>query len=130
MSSLSAREVRLLCWKVKRGEKLPRQKLFALLEALLQRRRPRRRRAANDNTRTRLSPCNHRDVLFAAYTAAITRWMQKVSALGNKRTGRRAEDYPALWREVVAARVATAQAHRDYQRHISKHHCANPYAHK
>jgi hypothetical protein len=129
MRPLSAREVRLLCWKVKRGDKLPRQKLFALLEALLQRRQPRRRRCANDNRRQQRLPCNHRDVLFAAYTAAITRWMQKVSALGHK-AGRKAEDYPVLWREVVAARAATARAHRDYQRHISAHHCADPYTRK
>jgi hypothetical protein len=123
MQRLTEREVRFLCWKIRRGQQLPLYKLNALLDTLKERGRgARARQAANDNPAPFGPGCRERGFLFRRYEHCISLWMKKVLALGAI-AGRRSAEYKSLWNETIVARAWVIKARGDYERHLATHHC-------
>jgi hypothetical protein len=120
---LTEREVRFLCWKIKRGDRLPNRQLVLLLDALLARTCERHARySSNDNAKPKYPGCPRRNFLFEKYQRCLKDWTRKVTALGEM-AGRRDARYPDLWKAVIAARLSTAAAKGAYDAHRIYHEC-------
>ena len=126
MRRLTDRQVRYLCWKIKRGSRLPDHLLTALLGALVAR-KPRLTpsvTSANDNAFSAQSRagCVARRYLLQRYEDSVLCWLQKVLALGHV-TDKQSHEYCGLWRLSAEARRQVAKVKKDYERHIAAHGC-------
>jgi hypothetical protein len=123
MQRLTEREVRFLCWKIKRGDRLPSFQLVQLLDALLTRLcEGQARYATNENKAPRGRGCPRRNFLFEKYQDCVKDWVQKVAVLGD-RAGRRDPHYLDLWKEVIEARLKAKKAKAAYDAHKTEHEC-------